>query len=270
MVVKNSPINILEYLGLEEPKEEVLQLPEREMKQLKFFTELRLNKEGTVLVKGQPGAGKTTLMVYMAFIRRKFWGYPIVSNIPLKPAIGEYTYVDTETLVDEFLKVNAAVEKDVKKARSGPKKLSDEETNLADSAWAGSGVNLHKCTLIWDEGYGSLDRRRAMSPKLILLSYLVQQRRHFGSLILIASSTEKLLDDIRINPFATHEANCGHYEKLKLSAYDVFNRHAPYRVGLNPQRITLEILNWVTLFDSFCPVGIDSGILKAVLKENKL
>lgn len=269
MVIGNKPINILEHLGLEE-KEEVLQLPKRERQQLKFFTELRLDREGTILVKGQPGAGKTTWMIYCAYIRRKFWGFPIVSNIPLKPTIGEYTYIDTETLVNEFLKVNEAVEKDLKKTRQHSKKLSVQEVKEADSAWAGSGVNLHKCTLVWDEGYGSLDRRRAMSPKLILLSYLVQQRRHFGSLILIASSTEKLLDDIRINPFATHEVNCGHYPEIKLSAYDVFNRHAPYRPGLNPQRMTLEILNWTRLFDSFCPVGIDKGILKAVLKENKL
>jgi len=260
-------VNVCDFLGLEEPTP---QLPERERQQLKFFTELYLHKEGTVLVKGNPGAGKTTFMVYCAYIRRKFWGYPIVSNIPLKDAIGEYTYVDTETLVDEFLKVNKAVERDLKNKEQSKKKLSERDTNVADSAWAGSKVNLYKCTLIWDEGYGSLDRRRAMSPKLILLSYLVQQRRHFGSLILIASSSERLLDEVRINPFTTHEVNCGHYPDLMLSAYDVFFKYAPFIFGRNPQRLTLDIENWKDLFDSFCPVAIDLGILKSVLKENTL
>ena len=259
-------VNILEYLGLEESEP---RLSEKEQQQLKFFTELYLHKEGTALVKGNPGAGKTTWMIYVAYIRRKFWGYPIVSNIPLKPAVGDYTYIDTEALVNEFLKVNQAVEKDIK-AYKHSKKLSDRESDVANSAWAGSNVNLYKCTLIWDEGYGSLDRRRFMSPKLILLSYLVQQRRHFGSLILIASSSEKLLDDIRINPFATHEINCGHYPSLLLSTYDVFVRRAPYELGRNPQRMTLDVLNWKELFDSFCPVAVDIGILKSVLKENKL
>jgi len=261
-------LDILDFLGLD-LDDPISQLSDKEQQQLKFFTELYLHKEGTVLVKGNPGAGKTTWMVYAAYIRRKFWGYPIVSNIPLKPAIGDYTYMDTEALVEEFLKVNKAVEKDLEKHKHS-KKISKRDIAVVESAWAGSNVNLYKCTLIWDEGYGSLDKRRASSPKLILLSYLVQQRRHFGSLILIASSTEKLLDDIRINPFATHEVNCGFYPSLMLSAYDVFHRLAPYNPGKNPQRLTLDIENWKDLFDSFCPVAVDMGILKSVLKESTL
>ena len=62
-------VNVIDFLGLGEPTP---QLPDREMQQLRFFTELHLDKEGTVLVKGQPGAGKTTWMVYAAYIRRKF------------------------------------------------------------------------------------------------------------------------------------------------------------------------------------------------------
>lgn len=243
----------------------------RDQDQLEFLTSMYLHAGGIALVKGALRGGKTTWMVFMAYIRRKLFGYPVVSNVLLRPAFGDYYYLDTEALVEEFLKVNATVKKEVARQKSG--KLSERDKLVARSAWEGSKVNLYKSTIIWDEGYGSLDRRRSHSPKLLLLSYMVQQWGHLESLILIGASSEKLLDDIRINPVATHEVNCGHYPTLGISTYDVLYRYAPTRVGINPLRMTLEIDNWAGkngLFDSGCPVAVDPGILKAVLRECKM
>lgn len=256
---------LLEYLGLEKPKTVT-----RDMKQAMFFSQMHLDSYGVVLVKGDPGSGKSTWGFSTAWIRRKLWGYPVVSNVLAKPAFGEYTYLDTESLVGEFLKVNAAVEKEVRQWKHS-KKLSPRDEEVAGSAWEGSNIALHNSTIIWDEGYGSLDKRRFMSPKMILLSYLVQQQRHFNCLIIIMASTDKMLDDIRINPFASHEVNCGHFPDLGVSFYNVYHRYSPIQEGINPQRQQIKVANWAgQIFDSFCPVAVDVGLLKGVLKEGQL
>lgn len=274
---------LTEYLGLEQSRDKNNGMSERDFQQYKFFTELRLDQAGVILVTGNLGGGKSTWDAWCAYVRRKLFGYPVVSNILFKPAFGDYTYLSTERLVEEFQKVNSAVEKEAKRYEHS-KKLSDRDKEVASSAWENSKVSLYRSTINWDEGYGSMDKRRGHSPKLILLGYLVQAWRHFQSLIIISASTKWLLDDYRINPFRTHEVVCSFFPGLNdpigTAFYRVYATQLPYNeIGAknynpnaptNPKTMHLAVSNWTPLFDSFCPVAVDEGILKGVLKENKL
>ena len=249
--------NILEYLGLEKTNS-------REMEQHKFFSELGLDQAGVVIVRGQPGSGKSSWAVSTAWLRRKLYHYPVVCNVLLKDAFGDYTYLSTDRLVEEFQKINKAVEKEAEKSTL-VESLSLRDSKVASSAWEGSGVNLYKATVIFDEGYGSMDRRRHRSPKLILLSYLVQQWRHFGSLFIIIASSDELLDPRRILPYRTH------FVGAATSFCKVYFRQIPVVENYNPRTQEIYVPNWAgRLFDSFCPVAVDRGILKSVLKENEL
>lgn len=251
-------MSLLEYLGLEK------QLAPEALERIAFMRQLNLDKSGVALVTGLQRSGKTTWGVSLAWLRRKYFGYPVVSNVLLKPEFGPYTYLDTEQLVEEMKKVNSLVEKAVKGQEN------ERQRRVAEEAWRGMDVKLRRSTILIDEGYGTFEKRRGMSPKLLLYSYLVQQWGHYESLIIVMATSEKLLDSQRIGPFATHEVTCSHVKELSLSLYRVYNRQQEIEERVNPLPQTIWVPNWARLFDTHAPVAVPKDLLRSALKAEGL
>jgi len=285
-------VNILEQLGVVPPQQQVPVMSATDKAQLKLLTELRLGPTarnpinyGAALIQGLPGAGKTTIMVYLAYLRKKFWGYPVVSNLPLKSAFGDYDYLDTEELISELLKINEVLSDDAKAQKAkqrvkNQKVLTEAEVEQMDSLWSKKKIKLHRVTWLWDESPTMADARRGMSPTTIMLGYLSQQFRHYESMLLVVSHHKRLVDQYRVEPFMTHDIYCTHHVGVGLgecgtSTYSIGNRHIAVNYErnqgiLNPQAIQLCIDNWIPLFDSFAPIGIPKGIIKGLQRENSL
>lgn len=255
-------MSLMEYLGLELKAED--RLAQDDLERISFLREMQLDKTGVVLVTGQQRTGKTTWGASLAWMRREYFGYPVVSNVVLKDAFGEYEYLDTAKLVEEMEKVNKVVDKAVKG------KENERIKRVAEEAWGAMSIKLRRATILLDEGYAAFERRRGMSPKLLLYSYLVQQWGHYESLIVVMATSRELLDSQRINPFATHEVTCGHVKEMATSLYMVFDRREAVEPDVNPRPQTIYVPNWSPLFDTHAPVAVPRDILKSALKAEGL
>jgi len=265
-------------------------LSQADQAQFDFLTSMHLDGYGAVLIEGKPRTGKSMFQAHLGFIRRKFFSFPVVSNTPLKPAFGEYELLDAEWLAAELEKVNKIIEGEIENQRNKKKhskQLTEEETTQMASLWERSNVKLYKSTTFFDEGQADTDRRRAMASKNLVLGYLCQQFGHYQNLLCIVAHNKNLIDSYRIEPYITHEITCGYWRDFPrpynkemgdfgTSVYQVFHRHSPIwrpedgPAPWNPQVITLEVRNWMGLFDTNAPVGMPRNILKGLLKENKI
>jgi len=222
----------------------------RDRDQYEHFKALNLHRPGVAHISGQPRSGKTTWAVFFAWVRRKLWGNPVVSNILLKPEFGEYTYLPTKRLVAEFRKVNKAIEDAVAQGeekfdnREHSKLMTGQMAEVAKRAWASAGTVLQNATIIFDEGYGAVDRRRTQSPKHMLITYLIQTFGHFGCFLALISSSEKLLDAQRVIPFLTHQVKCSHISEVAISQYIVLWKFGALIEETNPWRHNIYIPNW--------------------------
>ncbi len=247
-------------------------LSKRDREQYEHFKALNLHRPGVAHVAGQPRSGKTTWAVFLAWVRRKLWGNPVVSNVLLKPEFGEYTYLPTSRLVAEFRKINKAIDEAVAKGkekyneRGHSKKLTGQEAEVAKRAWATAGSILQNATIIIDEGYGVTDRRRGQSPKHLLITYLIQTFGHFGCFLALISSSEKLMDAQRVIPFLTHQVKCSHISEIALSKYIVLWKFGALIDEWNPWHHNIYVPNWGgKYFDSEAPVAVDNSLLRNVL-----
>ncbi len=246
----------------------------RDRDQYEHFKALNLHRPGVAHISGQPRSGKTTWAVFFAWVRRKLWGNPVVSNILLKPEFGEYTYLPTKRLVAEFRKVNKAIEDAVAQGeekfdnREHSKLMTGQMAEVAKRAWASAGTVLQNATIIFDEGYGAVDRRRTQSPKHMLITYLIQTFGHFGCFLALISSSEKLLDAQRVIPFLTHQVKCSHISEVAISQYIVLWKFGALIEETNPWRHNIYIPNWGgRMFDSEAPVAVDNSLLRRVLEN---
>lgn len=264
------------------------QLSETEQKQFDFLTSMNLDGYGAVLIQGKPRTGKSMFQAYLAYLRRKFFGNPVVSNVPLKPAFGDYELADVEWLVTELEKVNQTIESEAQDRKKGHKKLiSDTDNENICNLWEKAGIKLYRSTTLFDEMQTGADKRRAMANMNLILGYLCQQFGHYENLLLMVAHDKALIDAYRQEPFVTHDVLCGYYrdfprpyckatDDLGTCIYQVFHRHTPIWTpddGLppwNPQMVTLEVRNWKGLFDTNAPVGVPRNILKGLMKENKI
>ena len=263
------------------------QLSDTEQKQFDFLTSMNLDGYGAVLIQGKPRTGKSMFQAFLAWQRRKFFGYPVVSNVPLKLAFGDYELADVEWLVTELEKVNQAIEGEAQKRREHSKLLSDETNENMGNLWEKMGIKLYRSTTLFDEMQTGADKRRAMANMNLILGYLCQQFGHYENLLLMVAHDKALIDAYRQEPFVTHDVLCGYYrdfpnpynkttDDLGTCIYQVFHRHTPIWTpddGLppwNPQMVTLEVRNWKGLFDTNAPVGVPRNVLKGLLKENKI
>lgn len=255
-------MSLMEYLGMAPVADD--RLSGDDLERIAFLREMHLDTTGVVLVTGKQRTGKTTWGASTAWMRREYFGYPVVSNVILRDAFGPYEYLDTTALVEEMEKVNKVVEKAVKG------KENDRVRDVAEQAWGAVGIKLRRCTILLDEGYAAFERRRGMSPKLLLYSYLVQQWGHYESMIIVMATSRELLDSHRINPFATHEVTCGHVKEMATSMYMVFDRNEAVEPEVNPRPYTIYVPNWAALFDTHAPVAVSRDILKSALKAEGL
>jgi hypothetical protein len=260
--------------------------------QFDFLTTMNLDGYGAMVIEGQPRTGKSMFLAHLAYIRRKFFGYPVVSNNPLQPIFGEYELIDATWLAEELEKVNKLIDSEIenqknkKKLEQYKRKPSEVEATEMLSLWERSGVKLYKSTTLWDEGGQDTDKRRGMASKNIALGHLCTQFGHYKNLICIVVHDIDIMDTYRQQRFLTHEVKCGYwrdfprpYNKAKgdfgTSVYQVYHRHSPtWRPEdgpgpWNPQVITLEVRNWKDLFDTNAPVGMPRSIIKGLMKENK-
>ena len=249
-------------------------LNEVDRSQYDRFKSLRLDRHGVIHIGGNLRSGKSTWAVFLAWVRRKLWGFRVVSNVMLLPEFGPYDYIDTDRLVQEFRKINKAIEKAVAAGqlkfsqKHSPKKLSAQEQKVAGDVWAESGTILKDATIIWDEGYQDADNRRTSGNKHILLTYLIQMMGHFKCMLGICASSDRLLDDQRCNPFMTHQVKCNYLPELSMSQYTVLGRWIPLEKGINPWYHQIYVPNWAgRMFDSESPVAVDEALLRNVLRE---
>ena len=260
-----------------------------EQAQLDFLTSMHLDGYGAVLIEGKPRTGKSMFLSHLAWIRRKFFGYPVVSNNPLKESFGEYELIDNDWLAEEIEKVNKLIEKE-KEERTNKKEHSKLLTEVGNremtNIWEKSGIKLYKTTDLFDEIGQGTDRRRAMASFNIALGHLCTQFGHYQNLLCMVVHDRNIMDTFRQEPYITHEVMCGYWRDfprpynpaagdLGTSVYQVFHRHSPIwrpedgAPPYNPQVITLEVANWKDLFDTNAPVGMPRSILKGLMKENK-
>jgi len=242
-------------------------LSERDQKRIDFYMNMGMLK-GAMLVKGLQGGGKTTWGVHLAWWRRHYFGFPVVSNVLLREEFGDYTYIDSKKLVEEFRKVNVVIEEEVKRLTKARKE--GRERLLAEASeeiWKKSGCNLYRATVLIDEGYEEFERRRGMSPKVLLNGYLVQMWRHYQSLIVVLSSSQELVDRKRLLPFITHEVLCSFDSRTLQATYEIWFKRAAVVKGKNPAYWQIYVPNYGgVIFDSDAPVGVPEELLRSVLK----
>ena len=242
-------------------------LSERDQKRMDFYIGMGM-LQGAMLVKGLQGAGKTTWGAHLGWWRRRYFGFPMVSNVLLREKFGDYTYIDSKRLVEEFRKVNTAVEREVKRLTKAKKEGRERlMAEAAEEIWKSSGCNLYRATILIDEGYEEFERRRGMSPKVLLNGYLVQQWRHYQSLIIVLASSQELVDRKRLLPFITHEVLCSFDSQTLQSTYKIWFKRAPQVKGKNPARWQIYVPNYAgVIFDSDAPVAVPEELLRSVLK----
>lgn len=256
-------MTLAEHLGLR-PR-----LSDDDVDRIMFYRGLRLDGFGVVMVNGDLGSGKSAWGAVTSWIRRQYFGYPVVSNVLLKPSFGEYSYIDTPRMVAEMRKINRVLKDVIEKFGSGHV-LPDEAKTMMEELWEKSGTNLWRRTILLDEGYGSFEKRRGQSSKLLLNSYLIQQARHYESLVIVIASSSNLLDRYRLLDHITHQVSCTHIADLEMSLYRVHNRKMPFMEGVNPGVQRIFIPNWAGLWDSWVPVAVPDDLLESALRAEGL
>lgn len=216
--------------------------------ELDQIEELRDMTRGVMLILGLPGSGKSLLMTWLSWKLRKYFGQPVVTNIPFKPAFGEHDYIEYTEFLEELELMFDIVER----FKAGDLQAFDES-------------RLRRVTMIWDEGHQKLNKRRPMDGFNILLTETFSLWRHYESLFLLASPGGELLERIRLSHFVTHEVGASFNSRRGESTYTIYNRQT-----METKILSIPVAQWCDLYHSFAPVAPSTRVLKGLLaKEAK-
>ena len=217
-----------------------------EIEEINMFRTMRLTR-GVIQILGIPRSGKSTLMVWLGFKLKKYFGMQVASDFPLKAAFGDYYYMDDLGFLDELEKMIHIVQK----YREGN----------AD-AFAQGGSRLYQAAVLWDEAHKGLNKRRSGSGELILKTECCSLWGHYQSLFCFAAPGTNLIEHIRLKDWITHDISATFDARAQRSIYSIYSRY-----DMQSWVLALTIGGWAPLFDSSMPVAPSTQVLYSTMEK---
>ena len=226
------------------------------LNELKQIATLNQFARGVILLKGKGGSGKTLTMTGLAYNLRKYFGMPVITDYPLKPAFGDHKYMSTDEFIDELKNIDEQVK--IRKDRK--RDLSDGEVKerfaeYADDLLRKRGIAFDKAVICWDEANRKLESSRANSKLVMMHRYYVQTWRHYQCSLILAvpelgDITYKALNQLTI------ELGCS-YDEVRQEAIAMgTNRNTARGVVLRTY-----MPNYGIYYDTHAPISIRESIM---------
>lgn len=146
--------------------------------------------KGYGLIQGDIDAGKTTFATAFVWMLKHHYSRPVTANVHFTEKFGEFTFRDSEELVEEIVKSNQAAEEGL---------TAEEAASRNISAIIGH-------TIFDDEHYLKIERVRPNTNVATFIKDIVRQMRHYDCLLLGAAPDISDLNSKIIN-YATFQAN---------------------------------------------------------------
>lgn len=217
-----------------------------EQEEINMFIRMRLTR-GVVQILGIPRSGKSTLMAWLGFKLRKYFGMQVASDFPLRQAFGDYFYMDDLGFLDELEKMIHIV----KAYKQGH-----------ENAFAESNSRLYRAAVLWDEAHKGLNKRRSGTGELILKTECCSLWGHYQSLFCFAAPGTNLIEHIRLKDWITHDVSASFDARSGRSIYQIYSR---YDMLTWVQVIT--VADWAPLFDSMMPVAPSVAVLYSTMEK---
>lgn len=198
--------------------------------------------EGTIIVSGPEGSGKSQWMYYTAYHMRELFGKGCTFDIEPKDTFGPYRSIDDASFVEELSKFKeiAVMEKALER-----KDITREafEEALND-------VKLFNAVIGIDEAYDKLEKARR-GNFAVNLGRLIRKYRHFHNLFILLSPDAKDIDRRMAWQRRTHEVHC-YFDGIRghPCRYNIWWRRPNNWTG---QQLTPA--NWAFLWESENIIG---------------
>ena len=211
---------------------------------------------GVILLKGKGGGGKTLTMTQLLYNLNKYFGMPVITDYPLKPAFGEHKYMSTDEFIEELKNIDELVKvrKDRKKELTDTE-LKDRFANYADDVLKKRGIAFDKAVIGWDEANRKLEASRANSKLVMIHRLYVQTWRHYQCTLILATPELSDITPKAVNQL-TIELGCSYDKTYQVATAMGFNRDTLHKVVMHTY-----MPNYCEYYDTHAPISIRDAVM---------
>jgi len=228
-------------------------LSKEDMRKIAFYNQFA---RGVILLVGEGGQGKTLTMTGILYHLKKYYGMPVISDYPLKPAFGEHYYMSTDDFIEELKRID----EQVKVQKTQVKELSDKElanryTRVADDVLKQRGIVFDGAVQGWDEANRKLEASRANSRLVMIHRLYVQTWRHYQGSLVLATPEESDLTPKALNQ-VTIKLACGYDENLRVATAIGRNKNSG-----KPVVLRTFMPNFCDYYWTHAPISIRAAVM---------